>query len=379
MKKISVIFGTRPEGIKLAPVILELRRCGRFTVEMCSTAQHRVILDQVLEAFSLRPDADLNVMRPDQSLTSLVARLLESVDGYLASARPDLVVVQGDTTTVMAASIAAYHRRIPVAHIEAGLRTADKYRPFPEEMNRRLTSQIAELHFAPTEAARANLLRDGVPKERIRVTGNTAIDAVVRMAERVRQDPPSLGIPLDGVLGRSEPVVLITGHRRESFGRPFEEMCLAVRSLAERYPGHRFVYPVHLNPNVREPVTRLLNGIGNVHLLEPLPYPAFVRLMAASTLILTDSGGVQEEAPSLGVPVVVMRDVTERPEGVEAGCLLVSGTGREGIVNAAAGILDDTSKAGAMKVLRNPFGDGRASERIVEHITEYFGQTPSIA
>lgn len=364
--KISVVIGTRPEAIKLCPVISELRRRGAAAVEVCVTGQHRTMLDQVLAAFGVVPDVDLQVMTPNQRLAELSARLLVGVDRYLAESRPGLVIVQGDTTTALCAAMAAFYARTPVAHVEAGLRTGDLASPFPEEMNRVVVSRLATLHFAPTRRAVDQLLREGVDAGRIQLTGNTVVDALLSAVARVRAAPPAVdGVP-DEELSRAARIVLVTGHRRESFGAGFESICRAIGRVAERFPDALVVYPVHLNPNVREPVFRLLGGRRNVRLVEPLEYLPFVRLMDAAALILTDSGGIQEEAPSLAKPVIVMRETTERPEAVEAGVARLVGTGEEAIYGAVVELLTDQAAYARMAGVVNPFGDGRAAQRIAD-------------
>lgn len=375
MKRVSFIFGTRPEAIKLAPLVLAMRKHGEFEPHVCVTGQHREMLDQVLEVFGIQPDVDLNLMRPNQSLGEFTARAIAACDGYLAEYRPDLVLVQGDTTTVFCAALVSFYRRIPVGHVEAGLRTWNRWSPFPEEINRTLTARMADLHFAPTEQARQNLLQEGVPADTIFVTGNTVIDALFYAVDRVRACPPNIpGLPGWLMEDRATPVILITGHRRENFGEGFENICRAIAELADRYPEVQFVYPVHLNPNVREPVHRILAGRGahhgsvlrsNVHLIEPLSYLPFVALMDRATIVLTDSGGIQEEAPSLGKPVLVMRDTTERPEAVEMGTVRLVGTRCETIVQEVSRLLEDEDAYGAMARAVNPYGDGRASTRIL--------------
>jgi len=378
--RIAVVFGTRPEAIKLAPVILALRRQAAVECRVCVTAQHRQMLDQVLEVFGIRPDRDLDLMRADQTLADFTARALHALDGYLAEDRPDFVLVQGDTTTVFCAALACFYRRIPVGHVEAGLRTGDLYAPWPEEANRVLTSRLAALHFAPTEAGRRNLLQEGIPADRIFVTGNTVIDALHLAREAVRRAPPALPeLPADlqpGTPVGRPPLVLITGHRRENFGEGFQRICRAVARLAAAFPETQFVYPVHLNPNVRQPVFDLLAGRDNVRLIEPLPYLAFVGLMDRSSLILTDSGGVQEEAPSLGKPVLVMRDKTERAEGVEAGVVRLVGTDEDRIVAEVS----ESLRGGGLSNPdgRNPYGDGRAAERIVSETARYLGERTDV-
>ncbi len=367
--KVLSIFGTRPEAIKLAPVIKALRaRPDDFASRVCVTGQHRELLDQVLRLFDIHPDHDLAVMQPDQSLFYSTARILTELEPVLAQEKPDWVLVQGDTTTSFVASLAAFYLRIPVAHVEAGLRSRDLAQPFPEEANRRLADTLATLHFAPTEGARLNLLAEGVPDSRIRVTGNTVIDALLDVAARPYDFSrgPLAALPVD-----SRRVILVTAHRRESFGEPLRALCQAIRALAERYSDAHIVYPVHLNPNVQQPVRELLGGFGNISLLEPLDYEPFVHLMKRSTLILTDSGGLQEEAPSLGVPVLVMREVTERPEGVAAGAARLVGTRTETIVAAASELLDSPALRTRMSRVQNPYGDGKASERILATLLEF--------
>ena len=368
MPKIAVILGTRPEAVKLCPLVLALREREGLAVEVCATAQHRTMLDQVLEVFGVAPDVDLDLMQPGQSLAGFAARAISALDGYLAGSAPDLVLVQGDTTTVFCAALAAFYHDVPVGHVEAGLRTGDKRAPFPEEINRVLASRLADLHFAPTAGARDNLLAEGVPAERVHVTGNTVVDALLLARERARRDPPRVdGLPPELLeKGRSRPLVLITGHRRESFGDGFEAICGALADLAERHPDTAFVYPVHLNPRVQEPVRRILGDRPNVHLLEPLSYLPFVLLMDRALLILTDSGGIQEEAPTLGKPVLVMREKTERPEGVAAGTSLLVGTDRRRIVDETERLLADPAARAAVAGIPNPYGDGRASRRIAD-------------
>lgn len=379
-RRIATIFGTRPEAIKMAPVVLALRRERGIECRVCVTAQHRQMLDQVLEVFGLTPDVDLDLMRADQTLADFTARALAAIDGYLAADRPDLVLVQGDTTTVFCATLACFYRRIPVGHVEAGLRTGDLEAPWPEEANRVLTSRLAALHFAPTRWSRENLRREGVPAGRIRVTGNPVIDALFLARERAQGMPGGIpGLPASWFGAGPVPrIVLVTGHRRESFGEGFENICEAIASLAKAHPEVQFVYPVHLNPNVREPVQRILGeGEGrrpNVHLLEPLSYLPFVRLMGRSHVVLTDSGGIQEEAPSLGKPVLVMRETTERPEGVAAGTVRLVGTRRATIVREVNRLLRDPRAYEAMAARRNPYGDGRASARIVKACREFLAR-----
>jgi UDP-N-acetylglucosamine 2-epimerase (non-hydrolysing) len=367
--KILTIFGTRPEAIKMAPVVQALAADPTIDSLVCVTAQHRQMLDQVLQLFAIRPDVDLDLMRPGQDLTEITANVLTGLRSVLHDLRPDLVLVHGDTTTTCAASLAAYYQRIPVGHVEAGLRTGNIYAPWPEEMNRRLTGRIAEWHFAPTEGARANLLREGVDADRITVTGNTVIDALLDVVRRLREDP-GLRARMEGqfaFLDSARRLILVTGHRRENFGDGFERICQSLATLAER-ADVQIVYPVHLNPNVQEPVRRLLGGKGNVHLIEPLDYLPFVALMDRADILITDSGGVQEEAPSLGKPVLVMRETTERPEAVEAGTVRLVGTDVTAIVREATRLLDDRSAYEAMSRAHNPYGDGLAAQRVLDFI-----------
>jgi UDP-N-acetylglucosamine 2-epimerase len=367
---VLTIFGTRPEAIKLAPVIRELdRHPGRVRSVVCVTAQHRQMLDQALELFAIRPEHDLNLMRDRQDLTMLTAQVLTAVAPVLAEVRPDWVLVQGDTTTTLAASLAAFYAQAPVAHVEAGLRTHDRRAPFPEEINRRCTACLASLHFAPTETARQALLAEGVPPEAIEVTGNTVIDALAWARERVRDCPPALPPGLAQATAGKR-IVLVTGHRRESFGEGFEQICLALRDLAERHPDVCVVYPVHLNPRVQDSVYPILRGVEGIVLLDPLPYSAFVWLMDRCHLILTDSGGIQEEAPALRKPVLVMRAATDRPESIAAGNARLVGVSRAAISGAAEQLLADDDAYRRMASAPNPYGDGQAAQRIVAALLE---------
>ena len=375
--RVLSIFGTRPEAVKMAPVVQSLAKTPGVESLVCVTAQHRQMLDQVLDLFQIIPDIDLDLMRPNQSLAALTAAVFTALDPVLERLRPDWVLIQGDTTTVMSAALLAYYNRIRVGHVEAGLRTGDKWRPFPEEINRRVAGVAADLHFAPTEWSRQNLLREGVPQARVIVTGNPVIDALHSVAG-LPATPEVLDLLRE--LGLADPassaqiprLVLITAHRRESFGKPFENICLAIRHLAEVYcPAVRFVYPVHLNPNVQEPVYRMLGDLANVTLLPPLDYFPWVHLIKRATLILTDSGGVQEEAPGLGVPVLVMREVTERPEGVQAGTVRLVGTNPDLIIGEARRLLDDPQAHAAMAQAVNPYGDGKAAGRIVQALLNF--------
>lgn len=375
------VFGTRPEAIKMAPVILELNRRTHeghdIETVVCVTAQHRQMLDQVLTLFDIVPHFDLNVMTPDQSLFTLTARILEGIGDVLEHARPDLILVHGDTTTTFAASLAAYYRNIPIGHVEAGLRTQDKYRPFPEELNRRLTGVIADIHFAPTENAKNNLLKENISPEKILVTGNTVIDALYHTVDRIRRHPVRFsdygkGYDYLDSLETGEKIILVTGHRRENFGQGFENICLALSRLALRRPDVHFVYPVHLNPHVREPVYRIIGKRENIHLLPPLDYEPFVALMSRAYLILTDSGGIQEEAPSLGKPVIVMRDATERPEAVEAGTVRLVGTDTDRIIDAVESLLNDQACYKRMSLSHNPYGDGHAAGHIADYLVDKY-------
>ena len=367
MKKVCIVFGTRPEAIKLCPVVLALKANPTFECKVCVTGQHREMLQQVLDVFGVVPDKDLALMRPNQTLGGLTSRAIAAIDAYLAEEKPDVVMVQGDTTTVLAGALAAFYHHIPVAHVEAGLRTWNMESPWPEEANRVLTTRIAKWHFCPTENNKANLLKEGVPEKDIYVTGNTVIDALLMAKEMVANKPPEIaGLPQE-LMRSKEQMVLITGHRRENFGVGFENICTAIRNLAERFPETHFVYPVHLNPNVREPVGRILGNHceKNVHLIEPQSYLPFVALMNRSYLILTDSGGVQEEAPSLGKPVLVMRDTTERPEAVTAGTVNVIGTERIAIERETTHLLTDVGAYRKLANSVNPYGDGLATKRII--------------
>jgi UDP-N-acetylglucosamine 2-epimerase (non-hydrolysing) len=369
--RLLFVFGTRPEAIKLAPVILHARaRPADFDVRVCVTAQHRQMLDQVLEAYGIRPDADLDIMKPDQDLFDVTAAVVTGLKPVLREQRPDWVLVQGDTTTVWTAALAAFYEGVKVGHVEAGLRTFDKRQPFPEEINRRLCTQLADLHFAPTPQSRRNLLDEHIPGRRIVVTGNTVIDALLWMVHKIEADPPADVAAIRkwaaDTFGDAR-MVLVTGHRRESFGEGFEHICRAILRLSEKFQDVHWVYPVHLNPNVQEPVHRILCNRPNVHLLAPQPYAPFTWLMQRSTLVLTDSGGIQEEAPSLGKFVLVMRNTTERPEGIEAGCVRLVGNDERRIVDGVALSLADPAML-SRGPRQNPYGDGRARERIAAAI-----------
>jgi UDP-N-acetylglucosamine 2-epimerase (non-hydrolysing) len=364
--RVLIIFGTRPEAIKLCPVVRHLReRSGEFQVRVCVTAQHRGMLDQVLSAFSVTPDYDLDLMRPGQTLAGITARILEALEPVLAADRPDIVLVQGDTSTTFAAALAAFYQRIPVGHVEAGLRTGDLAQPFPEEMNRVLTTRLATLHFAPTAGAAALLAAEAVPGDRIYVTGNTGIDAVLWVRDAL--DSGAVSAPPLPWLDSAKKLIVVTAHRRESFGAGFEHICGALAQLAQR-PDVQLAFPVHRNPNVVDPVQRFLANLPNVVLLEPLDYIPFVDLMRRACLLLTDSGGIQEEGPSLGKPVLVMREKTERPEAVQAGTVRLVGTAEDVIVRESARILDDPAERTRMSRAHNPYGDGHASRRIADAI-----------
>jgi len=374
--KILTTFGTRPEAIKMFPVVHALQRAKGIDVRVCVTAQHREMLDQVLDIAMITPDIDLDVMTPNQTLDALLARLVTGLGEVFDADRPDRVLVHGDTLTTMAATLAAYFRKIPVGHVEAGLRSGNIYHPWPEEVNRKVAGAVADLHFAPTETAAAALRAENVPANQIHVTGNTVIDALLQVVDRIGRDA-ALGGDLARRFAFLDPqkrIVLVTGHRRESFGGGFERICRALRQIADRFADVEIVYPMHLNPNVREPVQRLLGDAANIHLIEPLDYLPFVGLMSRSHLIVTDSGGIQEEAPSLGKPVLVMRDTTERPEAVEAGTVRLVGTDTAVIVAEASRLLSDQAAYDEMSFAHNPYGDGQAVPRILDALFD-FGKT----
>lgn len=361
--KILVVFGTRPEAIKMAPVVKELQRYpGNFSVTVCATAQHREMLDSVLNLFSIEPDYDLNIMQKNQSLFQIASSTLGKIQPVLEEVKPDIVLVQGDTSTAFIVSLAGFYLKIPVGHVEAGLRTNDKNNPFPEEINRRLISHVADLHFAPTETARNYLLAEGISPENIHVTGNTVIDALLMTVNDKFVMPPEL----KAVDFENSKIILVTAHRRENFGEPLRNICLALKDMAQHDDNLQIVYPVHLNPNVRRVVYDMLDDVENIFLTEPMDYEMFVNLMNKAYLILTDSGGIQEEAPSLGKPVLVLRNVTERPEAVEAGTAKVVGTEKENIIVATRELLDNKEEYDRMANIRNPYGDGTASKRIVK-------------
>jgi len=372
MIKTLIVFGTRPEAIKMAPLALKLIADSRFDGRVCVTGQHREMLDQVLHLFKLRPDYDLNIMKPGQDLTEITAAILKGMRDVLQEFRPDVVLVHGDTATTLATSLAAYYQKIPVAHVEAGLRTGNLYSPWPEEANRKLTGALATYHFAPTQTSANNLKREGVPEPRIYITGNTVIDALFEVVHKLDTDKKlhdSLAAKFP-FLKQGRKLILVTGHRRESFGGGFERICEALALTAQQNPDTQIVYPVHLNPNVQQPVNRLLRGIDNVYLIEPLDYLPFVYLMNRASIILTDSGGIQEEAPSLGKPVLVMRDTTERPEAVQAGTVKLVGTRVNTITEELNKLISDTGAYEIMSRAHNPYGDGQATNRILETLAK---------
>lgn len=370
-KKIMVAFGTRPEAIKMAPLVHRLMTDSRVTVKVCVTAQHREMLDQVLDLFDITPDYDLNLMTKGQSLTEVTGTILSGLSPVLRAFRPDLLLVHGDTATTFAATLAAYYERISVGHVEAGLRTGDIYSPWPEEANRKLVSVLTKYHFAPTEISKSNLMAEGYPEGSIFVTGNTVIDALFYIKKKLRDDR-ALDLMLDSqfdFLDQNKKIILVTGHRRESFGDGFESICKALIEITASHDDVQVVYPVHLNPKVQEPVNRLLGGREHIHLIDPQQYLPFVYLMNRSYLILTDSGGIQEEAPSLGKPVLVMRETTERPEAVSSGTVKLVGTNQDVITSAVSALLTSTDEYSKMSFAHNPYGDGTASDQIVELVS----------
>ncbi len=369
---VMTVFGTRPEAVKMAPVIARLRASQDFTPIVVVTAQHRELLDQVLRLFEITPDRDLDVMLPEQSLFDVTSRTLSRLDPVLKEFQPAMVLVQGDASSTLLGALSAFYHRIPVGHVEAGLRTQDKYRPFPEEMNRRLTSALADLHFAPTPHAKANLLTEGIAAERILVTGNTEIDALLEVVRRPEVRLPANLPPMDG-----KRLLVVTTHRRESWGEPLRQVYLALVDLLERFSDIVVIFPVHPNPAVRRVAEQVLAGNPRAHIIAPLDYGPFVRLMSEAHLILTDSGGIQEGAPSLGTPVLVLREVTERPEGVAAGAAELVGVSRDRITERAGRLLADPAAHARMAQARNPYGDGRAAARIVDALRHWFGRAPS--
>lgn len=372
MKKNLIVFGTRPEAIKMAPLVKEFQKLNKeFITKVCITAQHREMLDQVLDFFDIIPDFDLDLMKPNQNLYSLTSDIITGLKPVLEEFEPDFVYVHGDTTTTMAASIAGFYSGAKVCHVEAGLRTFNKRSPFPEEVNRSITGSIADFHFAPTETSKSNLLNENVPESNILITGNTVIDALDFSSKKVNSNYSDDEIDnLESIINSDKRLILVTGHRRENHGEGFINICNALKELAEKYSDIQIVYPVHLNPNVQKPVYKILGEVENIDLIAPLSYPSFVWLMSKAFIIITDSGGVQEEAPSLGKPVLVMRDTTERPEAVEAGTVLLVGTDKEKIVKESDKLISQKELYQEMSMLHNPYGDGKACERIVEFISK---------
>lgn len=371
--KVMCVIGTRPEAIKIAPLAIALKDDPRFEFRLVVTAQHREMLDQVLSIFGITPDFDLNIMSAGQDLTDVTSAILKGMRDVYKEYRPDIVLVHGDTATTFAASLASYYQRIPVAHVEAGLRTGNIYAPWPEEANRKLTSALAEVHFAPTSKSKNNLLAENIAGEKIIITGNTVIDALLKVRDRIENDVELTSSLEDqfSFLRDDSKLLLVTGHRRENFGDGFERICIALARLAETHPDLDIVYPVHLNPNVQEPVNRILKHISNIHLIKPLEYLPFVWLMQRSYLILTDSGGVQEEAPSLGKPVLVMRETTERPEAVDAGTVRLVGTDVDAIIDGVNRLLVSTDEWMKMSRAHNPYGDGQATPRILDFLEKF--------
>ena len=374
MKKILVVFGTRPEAIKMAPVVKQLKKDSKLDTKVCVTAQHREMLDQVLELFEIEPDYDLNIMKSNQDLYDITSNILLKMREVLNSFKPDIVLVHGDTTTTFTTSLAAFYQKIDVGHIEAGLRTGNIYSPWPEEANRKLTANLSKYHFAPTQTAKNNLLKEGVVEENIVVTGNTVIDALFLTLEKIEKDKNLKNSIIKKLnskfLQLDSKFILVTGHRRENFGEGFLNICKALKDIATKHKDINIVYPMHLNPNVRKPVLDILDNIDNIYLIEPLEYPEFVYLMSKSYLILTDSGGIQEEAPSLGKPVLVMRDTTERPEALEAGTVKLVGTDKNKIIIEVENLLQNKHEYDKMSKSHNPYGDGKSSKKIVKFLKE---------
>ncbi len=368
--RILFVFGTRPEALKLAPVILAAKRDTRFQTSVCLTAQHRQMVDQVLGLFRIRPDFDLNLMEKGQTLGDLTQRLFRRMEPVLKKARPDVLLVQGDTTTAFAVALKAFYHKIPVGHVEAGLRSHNKYRPFPEEINRVLISHLADYHFAPTAEARNNLLHEGIPARKVYVTGNTVVDALNHVKPQIK------GLKLPFLSGRdsTQRIIFVTAHRRESFGKPLTAICLALKGLVQKFPDIEIVYPVHLNPEVERTVKKELGGVKGIRLIPPVSYERCLAWIERCYLILTDSGGIQEEAPSFGKPVLVMRDVSERPDGIKLGVAKLVGTSREKIFGEASRLLKDPRAYGRMVKRRNPYGDGKASQRILNTLAKEFGK-----
>ena len=373
-KKILIVFGTRPEAIKMAPLVNKFKSDARFETSVCVTAQHREMLDQVLSFFDIIPDYDLNLMKPNQNLYSLTASIIEGLKPVLEEVKPDYVFVHGDTTTTMAGSIASFYSGTKVCHVEAGLRTHNKWSPFPEEINRQIAGRVCDYHFAPTTLSKSNLLQENIKEDTVLVTGNTVIDTLLDSVERVKQEPSDLIKELSQTLGDRE-VILVTGHRRENHGDGFIRICEALKTIALDNRNRLIVYPVHLNPKVQEPVKRILNDVDNIILIDPLAYQDFIWMMNRAKIIITDSGGIQEEAPSLGKPVLVLRDTTERPEAVDAGTVILVGTDKDLIVSEALDLLNNNIRFEAMSKLHNPYGDGKACERIVDFIVQQEAKT----
>ena len=370
--KVLVVFGTRPEAIKMAPLVKQLQSHSSIITKVCVTAQHRQMLDQVLDLFNITPDYDLNIMKPGQTLADVTTNILNGLSPILINDRPDIVLVHGDTATTFATSLAAYYQKIKVGHVEAGLRTGDIYSPWPEEANRRLTGVLSTYHFAPTQTSLNNLVKENVDTSCICVTGNTVIDALLSVVNKLQQ-PNNLPTQISkefSFVSEDRKIILVTGHRRENFGSGFENICQALKQIANQFPDVDIVYPVHLNPNVQEPVNRILSSVNNIHLIQPLDYLPFVYLMNKSHIILTDSGGIQEEAPSLGKPVLVMRDTTERPEAVVAGTVKLVGTRTSSIVSNIVTLLTNSNEYEQMSIAHNPYGDGQASQRIIDFLLE---------
>lgn len=368
-KRILIVFGTRPEAIKMAPLVNKFKTDKRFNTTVCVTAQHREMLDQVLSFFDITPDYDLNLMKPNQNLYNLTASIIEGLKIVLEEAKPDYVFVHGDTTTTMAGSIAAFYSGAKVCHVEAGLRTQNKHSPFPEEINRQIAGRVCDYHFAPTAVSKSNLLKENINEDTILVTGNTVIDALLDSIERVTEEPSDLIKELSKTLGDKE-IILVTGHRRENHGDGFIRICEALKTIAADNTNRLIVYPVHLNPRVQEPVKRILTEVDNIMLIAPMVYQDFIWMMNRAKIIITDSGGIQEEAPSLGKPVLVLRDTTERPEAVDAGTVILVGTDKDLIVSEALGLSNNNVRFEAMSKLHNPYGDGKACERIIEFIAQ---------
>lgn len=370
MKKNLIVFGTRPEAIKMAPLVKEFEKHSDFETKVCVTAQHREMLDQVLDFFEITPDFDLDLMKPGQNLYGLTADIIVGLKDVLEDFKPDFVYVHGDTTTTMAASIAGFYSGAKVVHVEAGLRTHNKRSPFPEEANRQITGRVTDIHLAPTEASKENLLKENIDPNTITVTGNTVIDALFFSSEKVKDYQNEEIDELKNLIDDKKKLILVTGHRRENHGDGFIRICEGLKEIADKNPDVQIVYPVHLNPKVKEPVHRILGEVENIDLIDPLSYPSFVWLMNQAYMIITDSGGVQEEAPSLGKPVLVMRDTTERPEAVDAGTVILVGTDKDKIITEANELLDNEEKYNQMSALHNPYGDGKACERIVDFIRQ---------